>query len=200
MMSDDRGPGEVQDAPMPGADLATPAADSGPAVTIRPSTADDFDAWFALYDAVAAEGIWIAGESPSDRVGRRRTFERNLDSDTAITWLAMSGDDLVGMLGMTIEGGRASFGMLVDAARRGGGIGSGLLAAGIEWATAHGAHKISLEVWPHNARARALYLRYGFVEEGRLRRHYRRRNGELWDSVMMGLVRDEAAPGSPHPG
>jgi RimJ/RimL family protein N-acetyltransferase len=43
-------------------------------------------------------------------------------------------------------------------------------------------------VWPHNDRAIALYEKLGFVEEGRLRRHYRRRNGELWDAVVMGLV------------
>jgi hypothetical protein len=36
------------------------------------------------------------------------------------------------------------------------------------------------------------------VEEGRLRRHYRRRNGELWDAVVMGLVFDTTTPGSPH--
>jgi RimJ/RimL family protein N-acetyltransferase len=44
-----------------------------------------------------------------------------------------------------------------------------------------------LEVWPHNTAAIALYRRVGFVEEGRKRRHYRRRNGELWDAVLMGM-------------
>jgi RimJ/RimL family protein N-acetyltransferase len=42
-------------------------------------------------------------------------------------------------------------------------------------------------VWPHNDRAIALYARRGFVEEGRLVRHYRRRSGELWDAIIMGL-------------
>jgi len=28
---------------------------------------------------------------------------------------------------------------------------------------------------------------FGFQREGLLRRHYRRRNGELWDTVVMGL-------------
>lgn len=39
----------------------------GDEVAIRPSTTDDFDSWFELYDAVAAEGKWIGGESPNDR-------------------------------------------------------------------------------------------------------------------------------------
>ena len=46
---------------------------------------------------------------------------------------------------------------------------------------------MALEVWPDNERAIALYTRMGFIEEGRLRRHYRRRNGELWDALIMGL-------------
>jgi RimJ/RimL family protein N-acetyltransferase len=43
-------------------------------------------------------------------------------------------------------------------------------------------------VWPHNQSARRLYRSFGFEEEGYLRRHYRRRNGELWDAVIMGLL------------
>jgi hypothetical protein len=35
--------------------------------------------------------------------------------------------------------------------------------------------------------------------EGRLRRHFRRANGELWDVVTMGLVLDTQSPGSSYP-
>jgi ribosomal protein S18 acetylase RimI-like enzyme len=38
------------------------------------------------------------------------------------------------------------------------------------------------------ASARALYRRFGFVEEGRRVKHYRRSTGELWDSIDMGLL------------
>ena len=60
------------------------------------------------------------------------------------------------------------------------------------------AHKIDLEVWPHNTAARRLYERAGFVIEGRRRRHWRRDNGQLWDTIEMSLLLDEASPGSPH--
>jgi RimJ/RimL family protein N-acetyltransferase len=53
-----------------------------------------------------------------------------------------------------------------------------------------GAHKIALQVWPHNAAAIALYERFGFRREGYLTRHYRRRSGELWDAIIMGLPLD----------
>jgi ribosomal protein S18 acetylase RimI-like enzyme len=49
-------------------------------------------------------------------------------------------------------------------------------------------HKLSLGVWPHNAAAIALYRKFGFVEEGRRVKHYRRQSGELWDIIEMGLL------------
>jgi RimJ/RimL family protein N-acetyltransferase len=56
---------------------------------------------------------------------------------------------------------------------------------------------MTLEVWPHNARARRLYQSAGFAEEGHLKRHYRRRNGALWDAVVMALILDNDSPGRP---
>jgi RimJ/RimL family protein N-acetyltransferase len=49
-------------------------------------------------------------------------------------------------------------------------------------------HKLSLSVFPHNTAAIALCGRFGFVEEGRRVKHYRRSTGELWDSIDMGLL------------
>jgi RimJ/RimL family protein N-acetyltransferase len=71
---------------------------------------------------------------------------------------------------------------------RGRGVGSPLLAAGIDWARGYGLHKLSLTVFPHNAAAIALYRKFGFVEEGRLVKHFRRQSGELWDGIEMGLL------------
>ncbi|MCU1449765.1 MAG: GCN5-related N-acetyltransferase [Acidimicrobiales bacterium] len=96
---------------------------------------------------------------------------------------------LAGLLGMEVQSyGVVDFGMMVDAEMRGRGVGSALLAAAMEWARTAGAHKIALQVWPDNDAALALYRKFGFVEEGRLVRHYRRRNGELWDAIVMGLL------------
>ena len=55
-------------------------------------------------------------------------------------------------------------------------------------ARADGLHKLALDVFPHNEAAIALYRKHGFVEEGRRIKHYRRANGELWDSIVMGLL------------
>ena len=94
---------------------------------------------------------------------------------------------IIGELGIEVAGyGVADFGMMVAADARGRGVGSALLHAAIEWARGHGAHKVALQVWPHNEGAIALYRKFGFEEEGRLRRHYPRQNGELWDAIVMG--------------
>jgi GNAT superfamily N-acetyltransferase len=58
----------------------------------------------------------------------------------------------------------AELGMMVARAWRGRGVGSALLAAGIDWARHAGAHRLA----------------------------YRRRNGELWAALAMGLPLDPA--------
>lgn len=167
-------------------------------IAIREAIATDFENWFHLYDRVAAEGRWIAGEAPSDRAARQRIFDMYLSDPDAVTFLAEADGNLVGSLGVEIHGGVAELGMMVGADWRGRGVGSALMGACIAWATEHAAHKVALEVWPHNTSALGLYRKYGFEQEGFFKRHYRRRNGELWDAVRMGLVLDRESPGTPY--
>ncbi len=89
--------------------------------------------------------------------------------------------------------------MMVARERRGQGIGGRLLDDSLRWGRESGLHKVDLGVWPHNAAAIALYRSRGFTVEGRLRRHFRRANGELWDVVTMGIVLDTQSPGSSYP-
>jgi RimJ/RimL family protein N-acetyltransferase len=159
---------------------------------VRPAGVADVDALTDHYIGVAEEGRWIAGEAPIDRAQRRTAFLGSIGASDVLTLVAEVDGEAVGMLAAYARGhGVADLGMSVDAARRGQGIGSALLAECIRWARAEGLHKLALEVFPHNEPALALYRRFGFVEEGRLRAHYRRRNGELWDAIVMGLRLDE---------
>jgi RimJ/RimL family protein N-acetyltransferase len=167
---------------------------------VRPSTAADFEDWFGLYESVAAEGKWIGGEAPVDRIARKRSYLETLQNEEAASFVAEVDGRLVGSLGVHMRAGIADLGMLIDVEWRGRGIGSALMEACIAWASDHGAHKVVLEVWPHNQSAQALYRKFGFEEEGRLKRHYRRRNGELWDAIRMGLVLDRSSPGCPFGG
>lgn len=171
------------------------------AVTIRRATHADLDALLDLREAVAGEGVWIGAQVPLDREGDRTkhldTIERQADGTSAVFLVAEIDGALVGSLVVLTRVGIGDLGMNVADGHRGQGIGAALVTAGIEWARSAGVHKVELEHWPWNHRARALYERFGFVEEGYRRRQYRRKDGSLWDSVVMGLVLDEEAPGHP---
>ena len=162
-----------------------------PPVTVRPATLADVDAVVAMLAEVAGEGRWIATEAPVDLEARHHSIAEAVQGDHAIVLVAEAGGELVGDLGLHLARyGVADLGMLVAAGWRGRGVGTALLAEAVSRARAAGAHKIALQVWPHNAAAIALYERFGFRREGYLRRHYRRRSGELWDAVVMGLPLD----------
>ena len=59
-----------------------------------------------------------------------------------------------------------------DAAERGKGVGSAMLAWMQESAAAAGAEGITLQVMTSNPRARALYVRSGFAPSGPVEGHY----------------------------
>lgn len=174
-----------------GAVTAEPASSR---FAVRRATAADVERLVELFVAVAAEGRWI-GREVVDRSERHAELMAALASSDNGVFVAEAAGGVMGHLGIVRRAyGVADLGMMVAEGWRGRGVGSALLAAGLGWAKEAGAHKVALQVWPHNEAARRLYRRFGFVEEGRLRRHYRRRNGELWDAVVMGLVLDDEGP------
>ncbi|MBD0347782.1 MAG: GNAT family N-acetyltransferase [Thermoleophilia bacterium] len=150
---------------------------------IRPARDHDRRPLAVLFAAVAEERDGIATEPPVDVEARAASW--TLDG----TLVAVAGAEIIASL--HIERSRFGFGeigMAVAREWRGRGVGSALLAAAIEWARERGLHKLSLSVFPHNAAAIALYRKFGFVEEGRRIKHYRRASGELWDTLDMGLL------------
>jgi RimJ/RimL family protein N-acetyltransferase len=164
---------------------------SPPGIKIREATLADVDRLLELLVAVAGEGRWIGTEAPVDLERRRQRMVEDVEGASTIVLVAEADGELVGELGLHLARyGVADLGMLVAAGWRGRGVGSALLAEAVDRARKAGAHKIALQVWPHNAAAIALYQRFGFEREGYLRRHYRRRSGELWDAIVMGLRLD----------
>jgi RimJ/RimL family protein N-acetyltransferase len=136
-----------------------------------------------LFAAVAEERTGIGTEPPVDLERRAARFD--LDG----SFVAVAEGEIVGLLNVLTTGhGFGELGMLVARDWRGRGVGSALVEAAIAWAREHGLHKLSLSVFTHNDAAIALYRKFGFVEEGRRVKHFRRANGELWDSLEMGLL------------
>ena len=157
------------------------------AVTVRPATLDDLDEVIRLRVAVAGEGRWIGAELPLDEEGDRRWLGETIEQGDFFV-AELSGEQ-VGHLGLHIPRYKvADLGMMVKDGHRGQGVGSALVERAIEHARERGCHKLALQHWPHNTAARALYEKYGFEQEGYLRRHYPRKDGELWDAVVMGLL------------
>jgi len=170
-----------------------------PGTLIRPARPADVPGIIALFTAVAEERDSIATEPGFDVAQRQSSFLISIERDGSCVLVAAREDAIVGSLSVQVRHAVATLGMMVAREHRGQGIGGRLLDASVRWAGVRGAHKINLEVWPHNAAAIALYRSRGFTVEGRLRRHYRRANGELWDAIVMGLVLDTQSPDSCHP-
>ena len=150
---------------------------------IRPACEDDRLPLAEVFAAVAEERDGIATEPPVDVEARAVSW--TLDG----TLVAGADGEIVGSI--HVDASRHGFGeigMAVARAWRGRGVGSALLAAAIDDARERGLHKLSLSVFAHNAAGIALYRKYGFVEEGRRVKQYRRQSGELWDAVDMGLL------------
>jgi RimJ/RimL family protein N-acetyltransferase len=153
-----------------------------------------------LLAAVADEGRWLGTEAPVDRAARVDQLRADLSAAAGVARLVATVEgEIVGHVGLDRSAtGVTNLGMFVAEGWRGRGVGTALVAAAVEEARRWGSHKVALQLWPHNRVARSLYLKFGFMEEGRLRRHYRRRDGALWDALVMGLVLDEDSPGSPY--
>jgi RimJ/RimL family protein N-acetyltransferase len=152
-------------------------------VVVRASREDDRLALARLFAEVAEERDGIATEPPVDVEARAASWR--LDGDL----LAEADGRVVGSVHVEVSRhGFGELGMAVARDWRGRGVGAALLAAAIEWARERGLHKLSLSVFPHNEAAIALYRKFGFVEEGRRVKQYRRQSGELWDAVDMGLL------------
>jgi ribosomal protein S18 acetylase RimI-like enzyme len=150
---------------------------------IRPACDDDRFPLALVFAAVAEERDGIGTEPPVDVEARAASW--TLDG----LLVAVAGGEVVGSIHVGTSGhGFGEIGMAIARDWRGRGVGSALMEAAIEWARAQGLHKLSLGVFAHNAAGIALYRKYGFVEEGRRVKHYRRQSGELWDSIEMGLL------------
>ncbi|MGH2788363.1 MAG: GNAT family N-acetyltransferase [Actinomycetota bacterium] len=164
--------------------------------TVRVAQESDLERLLDIYVEVAAERMWIGAEPPIDRDERLEKWRQRMAEGSAVTVVVEDDDAIVGSASLQGTAGPCGtgvmdLGMALLAPYRGRGLGSMLVKACIDRARSAGAHKITLQVWPHNEAARALYRKFGFEEEGYLRRQWRRSNGELWDAVVMGLLLED---------
>jgi ribosomal protein S18 acetylase RimI-like enzyme len=159
---------------------------------IRPSQDADAPGLARLIDAVAGEGELIAavpGE-PDTIEQSARLVSIVLEGGLSLT-LEVDGIP-AGHVMVQRRAGRhyahvGEIAILVSNAQRGFGLGRILMEMAIDWGRAVGLAKISLRVFPDNARAIALYRSLGFEEEGLARREVRMPGGDR-DMLLMGLA------------
>lgn len=165
---------------------------------IRPTTLEDVDALQGLVGSVALERRYLGATVPFT-VEQTRAYVAHVQAGGGVALVAVHGNRLLGWVDIMqgeYEGlrhfGRLGMGVAADA--RGRGIGHALLQEALRLGFER-FERIELEVFASNTRALALYLRAGFVEEGR-RRRARVLDDTTDDILMLGLLREErlAAP------
>ena len=141
-----------------------------------------------VLDGVARERRWLAflEAPPPDRV---RGFVLNGLRNGMTQFVAVDDGRVVGWCDVNPKTHAALrhsgvLGMGVAASHRGQGVGSALLLATLEAATARGIMRVELVVRADNAAAIRLYERNGFELEGRLR-NYLVVDGQAYDALQM---------------
>jgi len=162
---------------------------AAPRPAVRPARLEDAPALGAIDHAT-----WTWLSSPSPRPAEPRPFfdERTRPEDVVVAELTPGGR-VAGYVKLghptPLESNRHVLmvnGLAVDPELQGRGLGRVLLDGAVAEARARGARKLALRVLSENAPARALYRRFGFVEEGVLREEFLL-DGRYVDDVFMAL-------------
>lgn len=156
---------------------------------------DDTQVMLALYESVAAEGLWI-GVEPHHFVDTGWYTQLVADyvqhTDALLLLADMEGVPVGWIAGAPAVESVVELGIGVIDGYRGAGVGSQMMAAAVEWARNSGAERIKVEVFPHNERAIALYQKFGFSEVDRRVGAHRRQTGDVWDGILMERAVDDA--------
>lgn len=155
--------------------LPQPAVEPPP--SLLPMRLADVDEVHAL-EVRAYSFPWTRGNFVDSLVaGHLAELLRAADGTLVGYWLAMPGVDEMHLLNLAVAPEHQRRGH----ARR-------MLDALVRRCRALGAHALWLEVRESNARAQALYRRYGFVAVGRRRGYYPAAHGRREDAIVMSLA------------
>jgi ribosomal protein S18 acetylase RimI-like enzyme len=139
-------------------------------IALRPMNEDEFDDWYAastrgyaddlarayaisIGDARARVAALSSRLLPDGRATAGHEFLRVLDGDQPVGWLWLGPGD---------DGALWIYDIVVAPGRRGRGYGAATLVAVEAIARAQGSAAVGLDVFGHNARAKALYEAAGF--------------------------------------
>jgi len=148
-----------------------------------------FASFHQALSQVASERIYIEmiEAPPLEKVSG---FQRDLIKKNGPVYYAIDGDRVVGWCDVFPEENprqnhRGGLGMGLLPEYRGQGLGSQLLSSVIEHTKRFGLEKIELHVYSSNVSAIALYKKFGFEQEGLIKK-YRKLDGQYFDCLAMG--------------
>ena len=171
----------------------------GRTCTVRNGTAGDGQVLLDIFNLTHEQTdclLTYPGEHSYTTQQEADYLKAKTDSADEIELLALVGDTVVGSAGITCVGRkektrhRAEFGVSVDKAYWGLGIGRALTEACIECAKNAGYVQLELEAVADNDKALALYRSVGFVEYGRNPKGFRSRFSGWQELVLMRLDLD----------
>lgn len=178
-----------------------PAWLAGPPVTLR-ATQDSDLGWVIDQESRPEFSAMVL------RWSRERHVAALADPDIRCCIIAIDADPAAGRpaqdrLGFMVLGGLTSDAASIELSRMavvdpGQGLGARAMEAvkALAFDTL-GANRLWLDVFDDNARARRVYSRAGFVEEGLLREAVRRPDGSIGSLVVMSMLRREWTPPPP---
>ena len=152
---------------------------------VRPLADDDLEAALDLFEAVVAEGRWLATEPPVNRAEVRARWRALVATGEGILLVAVDAAGAPAGLLALVGREAPELGMAVRVDRRRQGVGDALVLAALARARALGARSVVLQVFPHNTAAVALYRKHGFVPRGLAPGGVARQSGERWDALVM---------------
>ena len=168
--------------------------------TLRPARPTDGRALARLFAEVRREGRWLI-TTPGSVSEPSESFwiSEMIRAGEHLVLVAEADGEVIGNVLVSVDRGVATehIGVLsitISEPWRDVGIGTELVAAAQRWVVERGLRKLSLGVFPENARAIAVYEKRGFVREGL--RHGQYRSGSAFrDEVLMAWFPDEASDG-----
>jgi RimJ/RimL family protein N-acetyltransferase len=125
-------------------------------------------------------------------------FEGGLEKDDPCDYTflvhTLKDDKLIGFFGLWVNwnNGEAWIGIGIGESEFWGkGYGTDAMRLALRYAFHElNLRRVTLGVFEYNERAQKSYLKAGFVHEGRIREEIHR-NGQRWDAVQMGILREE---------
>ncbi len=160
---------------------------------VKVSQAEDYIKIRTITDGESDGMIWGKNERPALNIEKQKQMiSEILKSKNEVVFLAYDGKEVIGyILAVGQQAKRVLHNRTVALAVLkkywGKGVGTQLMKKVVNWAKKNRIHRLSLGVWATNPKAKRLYEKFGFKEEG-LEKDAGLINGKYVDKYIMGNI------------